>query len=93
MDAQSSRTTRRTIIAEDAMFLHILDCIGALSCIRADQMSRNRRNNNEEGHALELLFGKHRVSWQAVREIVDHKAALEDMISMEENKKSSASDF
>jgi len=33
------------------------------------------------------------VFWQAVREKADHKAALEDIISTEENKTSSASDF
>ena len=92
MDAQPPRTTRRTTIAEDTMFLDVLDCNGA--CIGADQKSRNRRNNNEEGHALELLScKKHHVFWRAVREIADHKAALEDIISTEENETSSASDF
>lgn len=31
---------------EDIMFLHILDCIGALSCIRKDQKSENSSDNN-----------------------------------------------
>ena len=33
------------------------------------------------------------VFWQAVREKADHKAELEDIVSTEENKTSSASDF
>ena len=72
------------------MFVHILDCMGALSCIRKDHKKNNSSknsssNNNEEG----LTACKHRVFWQAVREIADQEAVLEDTPATEEEKKSS----
>ena len=84
----------RTTIADDTMFMHILDCMGALSCIREDHKKNNSiRNgsgsNNEVGQASVLLSCKHRVFWQAVREIADQEAVLEDTPATEEEKKSS----
>jgi len=75
------------------MFVHILDCMGALSCIRKDHKKNNSfknssSNNNEEGQTA-LLSCKHRVFWQAVREIADQEAVLEDTPATEEEKKSS----
>ena len=80
-------------IAEDVMFVHILDCMGALSCIRKDRKKNNSSknsssNNNEEGQTA-LLSCKHRVFWQAVREIANQEAVLEDTPATEEENKSS----
>jgi ankyrin repeat protein len=91
-----SRSTRHTASAEDIIFIHILDCMGALSCIRADQKKTNNNSyaNREEGQAEALISCKHRVFWQAVREIADHEAALEDVAADNKKKeKSSALDF
>ena len=55
------------------MFMHILDCIGSLSCIREDQ--KMRRSIKDEGH--ELISSKYRVFWQAIREIADREITLE----------------
>ena len=80
--AQRSKTTGsppHTLIAKDIMFMHILDCIGALSCIRADQRENSSSDNDEEEQASALLSCKHRVFWQVVREIADRKAVLDDI--------------
>ena len=82
LHAHQSRTTQLTTNAEDtAMFMHILDCIGALSCIRAEQLKKKKSstNTNEEGRASALLSCKHHVFWQAVRKIADREARLEDI--------------
>ena len=73
----------------------ILDYMGALSCIRADQKKKNSSYaSREEGQAEALISCKHRVFWQAVREISDHEAALEDVAADNKKKeKSSALDF
>ena len=66
------------------MFMHILDCIGALSFIRANQKQK-RDNTSMEGSAAALMASKHRVFWQTVREIADREAALEDISAEEYN--------
>eukprot|EP01036_Dinobryon_divergens_P022626 gene22625-30900_t len=77
--ARSSRTTV-IINDEDHIFMHILDCIGALSCIRADQKKKNEEaHTNMEGSASALLTSKYSVFWQAVREIADREAASENI--------------
>eukprot|EP01035_Chromulina_nebulosa_P015480 gene15480-20508_t len=58
---------------EDDMFMHILDCIGSLSCIRAYQ--KKRRSIKDDGH--ELMSSKYRVFWQAIREIADREITQE----------------
>ena len=87
--ARSKFRTSRTIAIteEDHVFMHILDCIGALSCIRADQ-KKNSADTIKEGSAAALLASKHRVFWQTVREIADREAALEDIAPEEEYNKS-----
>ena len=55
------------------MFMHILDCIGSLSCIRAYQ--KKRRSIKDDGH--ELMSSKYRVFWQAIREIADREITQE----------------
>ena len=96
-NAQPPRTNQVTATAEDSMFMHILDCIGAMSCIRAGQKeeSSSSTDKSEEGEAsAALLSCKHRVFWQAVREIADREAALEDISDNEEEKVySTALDF
>jgi ankyrin repeat protein len=101
LNAQQPPSVRNrcTKNAEDAMFLHILDCIGALSCIRNEQKksfcrknSSSSCNSNKE-QASALLSCKHRVFWQAVREIADREAVLEDIPATEEKEKSSALDY
>ena len=102
LNAKQPRTSvhnRCTKNADDAMFLHILDCIGALSCMREEQKksfcrenSSSSCNSNQE-QASALLSCKHRVFWQAVREIADREAALKDIPATEEKKKSSALDY
>ena len=67
------------------MFMYILDCIGALSCIRENQKEKDA-DANQEGSAAALLASKHRVFWQTVREIAVREAALEDIASEEYNK-------
>ena len=77
---------------EDIMFLHILDCIGELSCIRANQKmkSNNSRKDYSEGEqASRLQSCKHRTFWLAVREIADREAALKDISDTEIKKKKS----
>jgi ankyrin repeat protein len=97
--AQRQITALHAANSEDIMFMHILDCIGALSCIRAMQKKENHcsdSDNNEEGRqASALLPSKHRVFWQAVCKIADREAALEDISTTreEENEKASALDF
>eukprot|EP01035_Chromulina_nebulosa_P022987 gene22987-29782_t len=58
---------------EDYLFLHILDCMGALSCLRANQKAVG---TNDDGDVL--LRSKYRVFWQTVREIAEQEAVLED---------------
>ena len=81
--SRSSRTV--AINDEDHLFMHILECIGALSCIRADQKGKNV-DSKMEGSAAALLASKHRVFWQTVREIADREAALEDISAKEYDK-------
>ena len=83
-NAQRPRTSQSYPTTEDIMFMHILDYIGALSCIRADQRKKtlnNCRTDNSKKEQAEavLLSCKHRVFWQAVREIADREATLEDI--------------
>jgi len=54
--------------------MHILDCIGALSCIRADQHARNI--NEQDNADISLTASKQRVFWLAVREIAEREAVL-----------------
>ena len=68
--AGSSRNV--TDCHEDYMFMHILDCIGSLSCIRAVQKTLR---SIKVGH--ELISSKYRVFWQAIREIADREITLE----------------
>ena len=95
-NAQRSRTSQSYPTTEDIMFMHILDYIGALSCIRADQRKKTLNNcrtdnsENEQASAV-LLSCKHRIFWQAVRVIADREAALEDISDTKE--KASALDF
>lgn len=72
----------QTQLPKMPLFVHILDCIGALSCIRSNQIKKNEQTNA-------LTSSKHRVFWQAVREIVDRETALEH--SDEKEKKTSPS--
>lgn len=65
------RLSKINVSDEDYLFMHILDCIGALSCIRADQQAKS---TNEQGNSL--LTSKHRVFWLAVREIAEREAVL-----------------
>eukprot|EP01036_Dinobryon_divergens_P024445 gene24446-32895_t len=65
------RLPKINISDEDYLFMHILDCIGALSCIRADQQAKNI---NEPSNSL--IISKHRVFWLAVREIAEREAVL-----------------
>ena len=94
-NAHCLRVPQHTASAEDIMFIKILDCIGALSCIRADQKKKNSNcANREEGQAEVLLSYKHRVFWQAVREVADQEAALEDVPAKKKEKETtSALDF
>ena len=69
-----------TTTDDDHIFMHILDCIGALSCIRADQMQKSKYEERPESN---VLFSKHRVFWQAVREIADREARSEDTSTTE----------
>eukprot|EP01035_Chromulina_nebulosa_P036970 gene36970-49882_t len=64
----------KNVAREDDMFMHILDCIGSLSCIRAVQKTLGSRSI-EVGH--ELISSKYRVFWQAIREIADREITLE----------------
>ena len=97
-NAHPRRTSQHSHTAEEIMFMHILNCIGALSCIRANQKTKQpnicRVNNSEGEQASALRSCMHRVFWQAVREIADREAALEDIPDTEDEKeKSSALDF
>ena len=83
--------------AEDILFMHILECIGTLSCIREDQKKKEKSDiqnsgnrNSNQAQASALLSCKHRVFWQAVRDIADRASLLEDIPATEEKKKSSA---
>ena len=71
---------------EDHLFMHILDCIGALSCIKKNQKQKGDNSNTKSAAAL--LASKHRVFWQTVREIADREAALEDIAPEEVYNKS-----
>ena len=94
LNAQRSRIPQHTTSAEDIMFMHILDCIGALSCISANQKKKKKKSNcansEKEQASAGLLSCKHRVFWQAVREIADQEAALDTKVKTEI---SSALDF
>ena len=95
-NAQRPRMSQSYPTTEDIMFMHILDYIGALSCIRADQRKKtfNKCNSKKEQASAALLSCKHRVFWQAVREIADREAALEDISDTKvETEKASALDF
>ena len=81
----SSKSRSSRGITEDHMFMHILDCIGALSCIRANQKKKSA-DTIKERSAAALLASKHRVFWQTVREIADREAALEDIAADGYNK-------
>ena len=54
---------------DDFMFTHILDCIGALSCIRKDQLQKKNADRTEDA----VVSSKFRIFWQAVREIADQE--------------------
>ena len=97
-NADPRRTSQHSHTAEEIMFMHILNCIGALSCIRANQKTKQpnicRMDNSEGEQASALRSCKHRVFWQAVREIADREVGLEDIPDTEdEREKSSALDF
>jgi hypothetical protein len=59
-NAQRSRTSQSYPTTEDIMFMHILDYIGALSCIRADQRKKTLNNcrtdngENEQASAVSV---------------------------------------
>jgi hypothetical protein len=95
-NAQRPRMSQSYPTTEDIMFMHILDYIGALSCIRADQRKNtfNKCNSKKEQASAALLSCKHRAFWQAVREIDDREAALEEISDTKvETEKASALDF
>ena len=58
---------------EQYLFMHILDCMGALSCTRADQKAKNVNDKGDEE-----LRSKYGVFWRTVREIAEQEALLED---------------
>ena len=61
--------------SDDMMYLHILDCIGALSRIqkRSGKMYLKTENRNKYNPLAE---SKRRIFWQAVRELADQEILL-----------------
>ena len=64
---------------DDLIFAYILDCIGALSCIRENH--KKNANNTEDA----VISSKVRVFWQTVREIADQEIKSEETASEKEN--------
>ena len=66
-------SAQNSVTEEDFMFMHILDCIGAVASLRENQKSSSSSSSNGDA----LLGSKYRVFWQSVREIVDQEIASE----------------
>ena len=64
---------------DDLIFAYILDCIGALSCIRENH-KKNAKNTEDA-----VISSKVRVFWQTVREIADQEIKSEETASEKEN--------
>ena len=69
-------SAQNSVTEEDFMFMHILDCIGAVASLRENQKSSSSSSSNGDA----LLGSKYRVFWQSVREIADQEIASEASI-------------
>eukprot|EP01035_Chromulina_nebulosa_P032447 gene32447-43348_t len=62
---------------EDFMFLHILDCIGAISTIRREQKNYLVKKPSQTVHEDPVIASKYCIFWQALQEIAMREAAFE----------------